>query len=109
VLTAIGTDYDNEIKFALPLPENRAELVNLLMLETTSGFESTAGAMQRLGVQNVKAKKQEIDEEKKTAIAMLDPYAGDTGTSQQGNTNTATGAQNSATGTTKGTAGATTV
>jgi len=109
VLTAIGTDYDNEIKFALPLPENRAELVNLLMLETTSGFESTAGAMQRLGVQNVKAKKQEIDEEKKTAIALTDPYAGDTGTSQQGNTNTATGAQNSATAKDKGTAGATTV
>jgi hypothetical protein len=65
--------------------------------------------MQRLGVQNVKAKKQEIDEEKQTAMALVDPYAGATGTQQQGNTNTATGAQNSTTGTTKGTAGATTV
>jgi rubrerythrin len=109
VLREIGDDYENEIKFALPLPENRAELVELLTLETTSGFESTAGAMQRLGVQNVKAKKQEIDEEKQTAIALTDPYAGATGVQQQGNTNTAQGAQNSATGKDKSTAGATTV
>lgn len=76
VVNAIGDDYDNEIKFVLPLPENRKDLVDLLTIETTSGFESIAGAMQRLGVQNVKAKKQEITEEKKSNMALLDPYAG---------------------------------
>lgn len=74
VVRAIGNDYDNEIKFALPLPDNRRELVDLLTVETGSGFESIAGAMRRLGVENVKSKQQEIDNEKKARMQLLDPY-----------------------------------
>ncbi|MGX9706956.1 hypothetical protein [Laceyella tengchongensis] len=74
VVRLIGNDYDNEIKFALPLPDNRKELVDLLTVETASGFESIAGAMRRLGVENVKSKQQEIDNEKKSRMKMFDPY-----------------------------------
>jgi len=64
VVRDIGTDYDNEIKFQLPLPDNRKELVELLEMETISGFESKKGAMERLGVEDIKAKMQEIESEK---------------------------------------------
>jgi hypothetical protein len=74
VVRAVGNDYDNEIKFALPLPDNRKELVDLLTIETANGFESIAGAMRRLGVENVKSKQQEIDNEKKARMQMFDPY-----------------------------------
>ena len=74
VVRMIGNDYDNEIKFVLPLPDNRKELVELLMLETEAGFESKTGAMQRLGVENVNAKKQEIENEAKKSRETRDPY-----------------------------------
>jgi Phage portal protein, SPP1 Gp6-like len=74
VVKLIGDDYDNEIKFVLPLPDNRKELVELLTLETSAGFESTAGAMQRLGVENVNAKKQEITNEIAQRRQTTDPY-----------------------------------
>lgn len=67
-------DYANEIKFVLPLPDNRQALVDLLTLETASGFESIAGAMRRLGVENVAAKKAEIAEERSADRAATDPY-----------------------------------
>ena len=35
--------------------------VELLEMETLAGFESTKGAMERLGVENVEAKLQEIE------------------------------------------------
>jgi len=70
------TDYTNEIKFVLPLPDNRASLVELLMLETGAGFESITGAMTRLGVENVVAKKAEIDAESAERRATEDPYNG---------------------------------
>jgi hypothetical protein len=68
------TDYANEIKFVLPLPDNRKSLVELLTEETASGFESIAGAMRRLGVENVAAKKQEIAGETAERRAETDPY-----------------------------------
>uniref|UniRef100_A9U7C0 Predicted protein n=1 Tax=Physcomitrium patens TaxID=3218 RepID=A9U7C0_PHYPA len=68
------TDYSNEIKFVLPLPDNRKSLVELLTEETASGFESIAGAMRRLGVENVAAKKAEIAEETAERRAETDPY-----------------------------------
>lgn len=68
------TDYSNEIKFVLPLPDNRQSLVDLLTLETASGFESNAGAMRRLGVENVAAKKAEIAEDAAANRAAGDPY-----------------------------------
>lgn len=74
VVKLIGNDYDNEIKFVLPLPDNRKELVELLTLETSAGFESIAGAMQRLGVENVNAKKTEIENETRKSRQQRDLY-----------------------------------
>src|SRR5690625_3614179 len=64
VVKAIGNDYANEMRFQLPLPDNRRELVELLDLEVAAGFESNKGAMERLGVENVQAKQQEIESER---------------------------------------------
>ena len=66
VVTGIGEDYANEMRFVLPLPDNRKELVELLEMETLAGFESTKGAMERLGVENIQAKTQEIESERNT-------------------------------------------
>lgn len=74
VVKSIGDDYDNEVKFVLPLPDNRKDLVELLTLETGAGFESVAGAMERLGVENVNAKKQEIAGERQANRSAQDPY-----------------------------------
>ena len=52
------------MRFVLPLPDNRKELVELLDLEVAAGFESSKGAMERLGVENVQAKVQEIESER---------------------------------------------
>jgi len=60
----IGDNYENEMRFVLPLPDNRKELVELLDLEVAAGFESSKGAMERLGVENVQAKVQEIESER---------------------------------------------
>src|SRR5690625_6786666 len=64
VVMSIGNDYANEMRFVLPLPENRKELVELLEMETLAGLESTKGAMERLGVENIQAKQQEIEGER---------------------------------------------
>jgi hypothetical protein len=77
VVQAIGDNYDNEMRFVLPLPDNRKELVELLMLETSAGFESMKGAIERLGVENVQAKKQEIEVERSKRRANADPYNAD--------------------------------
>ena len=49
VVKSIGTNYANEMRFVLPLPDNRQELVNLLTLEMDAELDSQAGAMNRLG------------------------------------------------------------
>lgn len=64
VVRNIGEDYTNEMRFVLPLPDNRKELVELLDAESAAGFESTKGAIERLGVENVQAKLQEIESER---------------------------------------------
>lgn len=74
VVRAIGDNYANEMRFVLPLPDNRKELVELLTLETSAGFESQKGALERLGVENVQAKKQEIESERSKRRANADPY-----------------------------------
>lgn len=74
VLKAIGDDYSNEINFVLPLPENRADLVELLSVEVGSGFESTKGAIQRLGTDDVDLKLKEIKNEKQANMDMVTPY-----------------------------------
>lgn len=67
-------NYDTEIKFALPLPDNRRELVELLGQEMMNQVESQAGAMERLGVEDVEAKKAEIMEDQMAMLAMNNPY-----------------------------------
>ena len=78
-LSLIGDNYDHEIKFALPLPDNRADLIDLLTLEMTAGLESQAGALSRAGVENTAAKREEIAGDLKRMQAQQDPYSeGDT-------------------------------
>lgn len=72
-------DYHNEIKFQLPLPDNRKELVELLSSELSQDLESQKGAMERLGVDNVFAKKKEISSEKLEEMMQQDPYGIDGG------------------------------
>lgn len=76
VVRNVGDNYDNEIRFALPLPDNRKELVDLLAIETAAGFESSAGAMERLGVQDVSFKRSEIENEKQQRQVSSSPYSG---------------------------------
>ncbi len=64
VVKGIGDDYTNEMRFVLPLPDNRKELVELLESEMLAGLESNKGALERLGVENVQAKRQEIEIER---------------------------------------------
>jgi len=74
-LRLIGTEnYDNEVKFALPLPDNRADLIDLLALEMSVGLESQAGALSRAGVENTAAKREEIATDLKRLQAQQDPY-----------------------------------
>lgn len=89
VIKQIGDRYDHEIKFVLPLPENRAELVNLLAIETASGFESAKGAIERLGTDDADLKVKQIQAEKQANMKMLDLYAPAPVTPKQG----ASGAQ----------------
>lgn len=70
-------DFENDINFVLPLPDNRKELVELLSEEMANELESKAGAMERLGVENVIAKKAEIDSEKLHEKMIDDPYGED--------------------------------
>jgi Phage portal protein, SPP1 Gp6-like len=67
-------DYTTEIEFVLPLPDNRKELVELLGEEMAAQLESQAGAMRRLGVEDVKAKQEEIRLERMRMMAETDPY-----------------------------------
>ncbi len=60
----IGDDYDHEINFVLPLPDNRQELVAVLTDEVLAGFESSRGAIERLGTEDVDSKLAEIRNEK---------------------------------------------
>jgi len=70
-------DYKSEIHFVLPLPDNRKELVELLGAEMANSLESQSGAMERLGVDNVQAKKQEIENERLQTAVATDPYRGE--------------------------------
>lgn len=67
-------DYTTEINFALPLPDNRRELVALLGEEMAVQVESQAGAMERLGVEDVAKKKAEILEEQMEQLRLANPY-----------------------------------
>lgn len=68
-------EYESEMKFVLPLPDNRNDLVQLLTVELGTELESTAGAMRRLGVTDVEAKMREIKNEKMQEMEEMDVYA----------------------------------
>lgn len=74
-LNRIGDNYENEMKFQLPLPDNRKELVELLGEEMAMGLESQIGALDRLGVENATAKKTQIESERQNQRRSRDPYA----------------------------------
>lgn len=78
-------DYESQVNFVLPLPDNRRELVQLLSEEMLNDLESHAGAMERLGVDNVVAKKTEIEQEKLREKMLNDPYGGDNYNDSEGN------------------------
>lgn len=67
-------DYETEMKFVLPLPDNRKELVDLLQDEMTAQLESQTGALERLGVEDIKAKQDEINREFLQMQQAQDPY-----------------------------------
>lgn len=67
-------DYETEINFVLPLPDNRADLVSLLSDEVSNEFESRAGAIKRLGFEDVREKMEEIRNEKMEDDKSEDPY-----------------------------------
>lgn len=68
-------DYHTKMNFVLPLPDNRAALVELLSDEMSNGLESQAGALSRLGVESVANKKQEIAAELREKALAQDPYS----------------------------------
>lgn len=68
--------YKTEMRFQLPLPENRKNLVDLLGAEMMNELESQAGAMERLGVDNVAVKQKEIAMERIQKAMESDPYGG---------------------------------
>ena len=67
-------EFETDIVFALPLPDNRRERVQLLAEEVNNNFESQKGAMERLGVQDVSAKIMEIEQEMLREKQLDDPY-----------------------------------
>ncbi|MBH9580120.1 phage portal protein [Staphylococcus felis] len=70
-------DKDNlnaQMKFILPLPDDRENLVDLVTKEIDAGLESHKNGMKRLGVKNPEDKEQEIYEENMERINMNDPY-----------------------------------
>jgi hypothetical protein len=67
-------DYETEMKFVLPLPDNRKELVELLTEEMATQLESQTGALERLGVEDIKAKQDEINREFALMQQAMDPY-----------------------------------
>lgn len=68
-------DYETDVKFVLPLPDNRNDLVQLLSVELGTELESTKGAMRRLGITDVEAKVREIQNEKMQEMALMDAYS----------------------------------
>lgn len=63
-----------EMNFVLPLPDDRADLVNLIMTEIEGGLESRKHGMQRLGVKAPEDKIAEIMAEMEEYRAQEDPY-----------------------------------
>lgn len=68
--------FESEVRFQLPLPDNRKDLVGLLSDELMNELESKKGAMKRLGVDNVQAKMREIENEQIRDKQQEDVFSG---------------------------------
>lgn len=76
VVKAVNTDELNvNMKFILPLPDDRENLVDLVTKEVDAGLESRKNAMKRLGVKDPELKEEEIYEELMERSVANDPYA----------------------------------
>ena len=64
-----------QMKFILPLPDDRENLVDLVTKEVDAGLESRKNAMKRLGVKDAELKEEEIYEELMERSVANDPYA----------------------------------
>lgn len=74
----IDDNYDNEVYFRLPLPEDQMALVDRLTSEMASNMESITGALAKKGVENPEAKLMEIlTEQKLVRKNTQDPYVGE--------------------------------
>ncbi|MCU7556542.1 phage portal protein [Macrococcus capreoli] len=70
----VDEDLETEMNFVLPLPDDRADLVDLIIKEIDGGLESHKHGMQRLGVKAPEDKIEEIYAERKRAMQEADPY-----------------------------------
>lgn len=67
-------EFNSEMNFVLPLPDDRQDLVELVLTEIEGGLESRKNGMQRLGVKSPEDKLAEILAEAQEAQAASDPY-----------------------------------
>ena len=65
---------ETKMNFVLPLPDDRADLIELLASEVDHGFESLQGAQKRAGVVDTDKKIQEIKDERTMFREAEDPY-----------------------------------
>ena len=70
----IGDNYNSEIVFGLPLPQDQAALITQLSEEIASQIESIKGAITRSGKENAEAKLMEIIQERELLRRRQDPY-----------------------------------
>lgn len=73
-LSAVDDNYDSQIVFGLPLPQDQKALIEQLSLEITTEIESIKGAITRSGKENAEAKLMEILAERNLIRRNNDPY-----------------------------------
>lgn len=73
-INKVTDDLETEMNFVLPLPDDRADMVDLIIKEIEGGLESHKHGMQRLGVKSPEDKITEIEDERLRAMQMSDPY-----------------------------------
>src|SRR5690625_5060671 len=74
LVNLIEDNYNSEIIFGLPLPQDQQALVAQLGDEIASQIESIKGAITRSGKENAEAKLMEIIEERDLMRRRQDPY-----------------------------------
>lgn len=74
VLNSIEGEVKTEMNFVLPLPDDRKDLVDIVITEIEGGLESRKHGMERLGVKAPEEKLDEIYSEIRRDIQERDPY-----------------------------------